>query len=498
MQKRKSHRVSEFFILATALFSIAMVVLLAHHYQSEYSLRMWAKILSFSSNEFRLEDSGILFPYIPFYLFWSAASIPGLNSIYVSYGLSVLVAAGVFTHWNSFLVKKGYRIKERLFIYCLVISHPFVLWGMTSGINNALTFAIFYLFCFGIIRLVLLGDLHSILFLTASLATFFLIDDRSMYVAIAMFPFIPLVAPERMLKESLSSVYIILLTPLVFAYLSWMYLNWMFHNDLFMFMHAPDAMFNGVWQNSDIYPWLNQWGGDWVASAVYSLWLSILAVPAVVWMIWRNRKHYRVLHTGPKMFLIPVFSTMIGTVGFAIYDAVNVIYLQMAVLMTTVLLLPRLKDKSLNTFLILLAVGNLGGWWIMHRSDAPQISSWASAWIHQSTSDKSEQDLSEFLNKNKYTTLIDERAGYKVIADKNNVEGLVLPFTIEIKMLDKYFIDKIDQIAIINPSNRLNVVDAIGKRYEGLYWGGMEGYHLVYDDLKWRVYRRDDSKPAKS
>lgn len=496
MQKRKSHRVLEFFILASALFSILMVWLLSHDYHSEYSLRVWSKILAFGANDFRLEDSGILFPYVPFYLFWSLTKFPGLHTEYTSYLLSVVAAASIFSHWNLFLVKKGYRLKVRLLLVALVISHPFALWGMTSGLNNALTFSIFYLFCFGIVRLVLLRDLHSILFLTASLAAFFLTDDRSMYLAIVMFPFIPLIAPERMLNESLPSVYVILLTPFIFAFGSWMYMNWVFHSDPFMFMHAPEAMYNGVWQNADQYSWLNQWGGEWIASIGYSLWLSILATPATIWMIWRNRKHYRVLHTGPKLFLMPALAAAIGTVGFALFHAMDILFMQMAVFMTALLLLPRLKGISLKALFGLLLLGNLGGWWIMYSSDAPQLNNWKSSMTHSVPVSGTDAKLAKFLNEQHYSTLIDERAGFRVIAAKGNVDDLVFPFKVEMKLLDKHYLDTIDQIVTLNPSQRLSVVDAIGKRFEGMYWGGREGFHLVYDDQQWRVYRRDAINPA--
>lgn len=495
MQKRKSHRVLEFFILATALFSVLMVWLLSHDYHSEYSLRVWAKILAFGGNDFRLEDSGILFPYVPFYLFWGVTKLPGLHTEYMSYLLSVVAAAGIFAHWNTFLVKKGYQLKVRLLLVALVISHPFALWGMTSGLNNALTFAIFYLFCFGVVRLVLLRDLHSILFLTTALAAFFLTDDRSMYLAIVMFPFIPLVAPERMLNESLSSVYVILLTPFAFAFMSWMYLNWMFHNDPFMFMHAPEAMYNGVWQNSDQYSWLNQWGGDWIASIGYSFWLSLLATPATAWMIWRNRMHYRVLHTAPKLFLMPAIAAAIGTVGFALFHAVDVLFMQMAVFMTALLLLPRLRGNSLKILLGLLVAGNIGGWWIMHDSDAPQLNYWKASLVHAVPDSTSDVKLAKFLNEQTHSTLIDERAGYRVIAAKGNVENLVLPFRVEVKLVDRHFLNTVDQLAVLNPNHRLSVVDTVGKRFEGIYWGGWEGFHLVYDDQQWRIYRRNDIKP---
>lgn len=497
MLDRKSHRIWDSFLFVGMIFSALMIWLLSHNYHSEYSLRVWAKILAFSSNEFRLEDSGILFPYVPLGLFRIVSEIPGFRSEYVSYLLSVLAAAFMFAHWNSFLVKKGYQFRERLLLGGLVISHPFALWGVTSGLNNALTLFVFYLLCFGIVRLVLIRNLHSILFLSASLALLFLTDDRSMYIAIVMFPFIPLIAPERMLKESLSSVYVIILMPFVFAFLSWMYLNWMFHNDKFMFMHAPEAMFNGVWQTSDQYSWLNQWGGEWIVTIAYTILLSLLAAPATVWMIWRNRKHYRVLHTGPKLFLIPAIATGIGTVGFALFHAVDILFLQVAVFMTALLLLPRLCGKSLKIMLVLLLLGNIGGWWIMTSGHAPQIDNWKAGFHRNLHGSESDENLARFLNEQPYSTLIDERAAFHVIAAKGNVDNLVLPFQIEVKMMDKYFLKTVGQFATINPSHPRSVVDGIGKRFEGIYWGGLAGYHLVYDDQQWRVYRRDDAKPGR-
>ena len=494
MLKRKSHRPYDIFLLAALIFAALTIWLLTHGYHSDYSLRLWTKILAFGSQEFRLEDMGILFPGVPLALFWSVVSIPGLHSEYVSYALSVLAAAFVFAHWNSFLVKRGYQLKERLLLVCLVISHPFVLWGTTSGLNNALTFSVFYLFCFGIVRLVLIRDIHSILFMSSSLVLLFLTDDRSLYLAIVMFPFIPLIAPERMLRESLSSVYVILLMPFVFGFLSWMYLNWMFHNDKFMFMHAPEAMFNGVWQSSDQYSWLNQWGGEWIAALAYTLLLSVLSVPATLWMIWRNRHHYRVIHTAPKLFLMPSIAAGIGTVGFALFHAVDILFLQIPVFMTALLLLPRLRGKSLKILMVLLLVGNVGGWWVMQTNEAPQIDTWKNGIINNDTDMSSDDNLAKFLTEQPYSTLIDERSGYRVITAKGNVENLVLPYRIEVKLMDKYFLDTIDQFATINPRHRDSVVDGVAKRFEGVYWGGLPGRHLVYDDRQWRVYRRDELK----
>jgi membrane protein XagC len=110
--------------------------------------------------------------------------------------------------------------------------------------------------------------------------------------------------------------------------------------------------------------------------------------------------------------------------------------------------------------------------------------------------DGSDEHLAKFLSAQPYSTLIDERAGYRVIAAKGDVKNLIFPFKVEVKIVDKYFLNTVEQFAMINPSHRLSVVDGVGKRYEGAYWGGLSGYHLVYDDQEWRVYRRNDMKVA--
>jgi hypothetical protein len=276
-----------------------------------------------------------------------------------------------------------------------------------------------------------------------------------------------------------------------------MYLNWMFHNDNFMFMHAPEAMFNGVWQTSDQYSWLNQWGGEWLATLAWTTWLSLLSFPATVWMTWRFRQHERVIHTAPKLFLIPAVAACLGSVGFALFHAVDILFLQVGVFMTALLLLPRLMGNARNILMALLLLGNIGGWYVMfysnHSEDLPpaQIQNWAMAFTHNVPGSASDENLARFLNKEPFSTLIDERSGARVIAAKDNVENLVLPFRIEVKVMDKYFLDTIDQFATINPSHPRFVVDGVAKRFEGIYWGGIQGHHLVYDDQQWRVYRRD-------
>lgn len=496
LKKRRSHRVWDIYIIVALTFAALMVWLLSNNYQSDYVVKAWSKFHVLSTNEFRLEDLGILFPYLPFYLIWAAASIPGLNHEFVPYLISIVAAGFLFAHWNYFLVKKGYRWSTRVLLLLIFVSHPFALWGVTSGTNNALTLLVFYFLCFGVVRLVLMRDLRSIIILGVSLAALFFTDDRSLYIALIFIPFIPMLASRRMVSKSLLSVYVVLLTPFAIAFGSWVFLNWLFHSDPFMFIHAPEAMFSGVWQQSDQYSWLHERGGEWLGPMATSLWWSLLGFPAMIWIIFSNRRHERVLRTLPLLLVLPSIGAGVATVGFTLFHPIDLIYLQIGVLMAAMLILPRMKGMHLNILLVLFVAGNLGGWWVMKNAHPPEVESWMSS-LSAQTSDvnKSDENLGKWLADQPYITMIDDRAGYKAIYAQGNARNLILPFEVEVKLAHVKFWETVDEFAVLNPRHPRAVLDKVGQRFPSMYWSGMQGYHLVYDDHQWRVYRRNDIRP---
>jgi hypothetical protein len=495
-KKRRSHKVWDIYLIVGLVFATLSIWLLSHGYQSDYVVKSWSKFHVLSENDFRLEDLGVLFPYIPFYLIWASGSIPGLHSEYMPYVISIVAAAFMFAHWNYFLVKKGYRWKMRLLLLLIFIVHPFTLWGVTSGTNNALTLLIFYFVCFGVVRMVLMRDLHSIIILGVSLAALFFTDDRSLYIALIFIPFVPMIASKRMVNESLMSVYVVLLTPFAIAFGSWVFMNWLFHSDPFMFIHAPEAMFSGVWQQSDKYSWLHERGGEWIGPTITSLWWTLLSFPAMVWIIWSNRLHERVLRSLPLLLILPSIGAGIATVGFTLFHPIDMIYLQIAVLMAAMLVLPRMKGPSLNILLVLFAAGTFGGWWVLQNAHPPEVESWMTSLRGQEyEQNKSDENFGKWLAKQPYNTMIDDRAGYKAIYAEGDAKNLILPFEVEVKLSHSTFWENVDQFAVINPKHPRAVLDKVGARFPSMYWTGMQGYHIEYDDHQWRVYRKDNIQP---
>ena len=484
------------FVLCSIVLAAVSVWVLQHNYLNNNAMLRWSQVLTtLSAPTLRVEDFGLVYPAIPVYLLSVFFVVPGLNSPLAPYLLSVLIGSALLVLWFIHLRReKGYSNRFTLLLVLLVGSHPFFLWSVTTGTEKALSLFMFYLLCLSFVRLAHLQDVRAFIMLGWVLAVYFLIDQRTLFLFLALLPLLPLLAPPAMLRESARSVYLMFALPLVIFVCSWAYVNWVFRGTPWLFITAPDSGFLGSRLLVDQTPWLQDMGGYLLEPTVISLLLSLLAFPVLLWIILHARRNVLLLRSTLVFFLHPLLALVMATYAYFIDHPVGILFLFIAALMAIFMLLPRLGTRQRRVLVLLLILGNSGGWLAMSYAPTPDMRNWRNALLGQSLPGAFEPEnrLGQWLAKNRHPTLMDNTLGFRTILARQDAYGLVLPNSKEFKLALKHSALRIDQIVVIDPRVSDAARDQITQRYPDLYDHGLPSHSLVYDQDYWRVYRSKD------
>jgi membrane protein XagC len=485
-----------FFIVLLALCACTLW-LMSNDYVNEYSLSRWAKVLAIlDAPEIRLEHLGLVYPHFPIYVLMPFYYLPGLNSAAAPYLAATLIGVLLLMLWNHHLTQKRYTFSIRVLFILLVASHPYFLWAVTSNTQHALSLLMFYLLYLSVARLLNEQDVRSFLMLGLVLAIYFFVDDRTFYLFIALLPLLPLIAPKKMLDESVSSVYLIIATPLLIAIAAWAYLNWIFVDDPLLFLTSPESTFRGAWLDTPHVQWLKTYGGSWLAPSLIAVFMSMLAYPILVWMLLHTSGHTLLLRATFVLLLHPLLATGLATLNYYLAHPVYMVFLFSSGVMAGLVLLPRQPPVSKKMILVMLLLSSIGGWFTFAYNPTHEMQVWLNAIQGRSSeySHQADMALGIWLKENRQTTLIDDHIGYRAIVARGDAKNLILPYSQAFKLALRKRDPDIAQIVVTNPRRAQGAEDVLHQHFPLLYERGMLGYALVYDHQHWRVYRQKSKR----
>lgn len=491
---RKISPASFWSVLAPALLLGGLAAwLLEHDYLNDSALLRWSKLLTvLDASEVHLEYIGLMHPHVPIYLLAPFYYLPGLATPAAPYLLSVLSGGLLLAVWNYHLRLKRYGTRSRALLIVLAAANPLFLWAVTNGSEKALSLLMYYLFCFAVLRTLLQRDSRAIIMLASALAGYFFVDERAFFLVVAFLPLIPLVAPPSMLRESALSVFFVIILPVALAVASWFYLNWIFHGAARTFLTAPNSSFLGELLHSGESTWLVSFGGTWAASTLIALLLALAAFPGLLWqaaVVWRSPRLRRGVLT---FFLVPVLAVGVSTNSYFIGHPADMLFLLNAGFMVGLLLLPRAKLRQKAMAAGFLLLGDLVGGLLFYWYPSQDMLHWRLVLTGQErdVGYAEERDLGRFLAVNRLPTLLDERAGYRIIAARGDTRGLVLSYMPEFKLALQRADPAVAQIVVSDPRQRRADMDAVTQQYPELYRDGLPGYRLIFRSRDWHVYRR--------
>ncbi len=482
-----------FFLILVVILGGATVWLLEHNYLSDIVLQRSAKLHGiFDARQLKLENLGLIYPHLPYYLLIPFYFIPGLSPVMAPYLASIFVGAALLVVWQQQLQQRGYGLRFRMAILLVVVAHPYFLWAITSGtVQDALSLVLFYAFYLNISQLASERDIRSFIVLALILATYFFVDERAIFLFIALLPLLPLVAPQRMMKASPVSVYIVITFPFLASVASWAYLNWIFHHDPWLFWNSPESSFRGGWFRAPDVEWLRLYGGTWLLPILISCGYALVSFPVLAWLLARVRRDKVFFAASIVLFLHPLIAIGFGTLKYFVTHPLGMLFLFSSGIMAAIALVPPMGAVARRGVLVAMLMGVVGGWFTLSWNPDPEIERWHDAFLGQHLTPQHQGDLAlgMWLRSHRLPTLLDEKGGFRVIVARGDAKGLFLSFSDEFKMAFKYKQPKVSQIAVPNPASLNGGRDMVNKQYPFFFARGMDKYQLVYDDDDWRVYR---------
>ncbi|RMG29900.1 MAG: hypothetical protein D6721_04895 [Gammaproteobacteria bacterium] len=488
------------FAVGTLVFGALAAHVLAMHYHEDQALFRWARILGVSdAAHLRFEDFGLIYPHVPFYLLLPFRFLPGLDTPAAPYLLSVLATGLLLALWTRHLARAGLAPGSALWLGLPVLLQPALVRAATTGGTLALGLLFLYALHRSMVRMATRGDIRAFIVLGGTLALYFFTDALSVHLFLALLPLLVLVVPERILRDSPLSVYVILATPLVVAAGSWAYLNWIFEGDFLQFLAAPGSAYRGGWQQVPDLPWLARYGGTWWAAFGAAAVRLFLCYPVLLPLLLAARRHGA---HGRALFafclLLPA-ATAFATAQNYLRHPDDLLGLAAAAVMAELALLPESRRPGWRLAFVLALLAGAGyGWYDYAHDRGPVIRPWqqALAGHPQTPPPAGALALGRWLAREREETLIDERSAYHVIAARGDARGLVLSFDERFKLALRRRLPDLRQIAVPDPHSPAGHRDGILARFPHLYDRGLPGYVRVYDRLGWRVYRRREPGEA--
>lgn len=505
----------------TALvFMVALAVLgfvswwpVHHNYVSELAIDRWSKVISsFAGEIFRIDDVRLLYPHLlnlPLVFLYSTS---GAIKFAAPYLVSCAFGAGLLAIWNHHLLEKNYELRHRILLLVLVAMHPYFLWGVTGGLLGGMSLLMFYLLYLASVRLIKEADARSFIMLGVVFGVYFFIDERALFLFVAFMPLLPMVAPRNMLDASPLSVYLIVAMPLLLSITAWVvYLSFVLDEGAWHYMSSPGESFRGAWHEVSQIDWLRDFGGTFIAAMAASFAAGIVSYPVVGWLVWRARRHVKLLRDVEALLVHLSAAAALATTTFFLAHPADMLYLSAAGVMAAIVLLPREIGNYRRGLYLMLVVSAVGGWYSLAWKENAEIHRWTTAMRGEMLPAYYPEDvaLGKWLDEHRMPTMMDEHAAFRALVARGDADGMLLSFTQDFQKMLQKDVPTVEQVVLRDPQymNFDRVVygrelfagrlpDGVSQRYQGMYYGGMAGYHLVYDHEHWRVYRRDDVSPV--
>ncbi len=485
-------RLTPYLLFATLTlgFGLVTVWLLHNNFVNEAAIINWASLTAiFDADTLRLENLGLAQPHGPILILAPFYFIPGVGGV-APFVVSALVAALLMSVWNRHLRQGGYSTAQRALLIGLMMAHPALVWGGSSGGREALSLLMFYLLYRSCLRMAYEKDMRSFIALGLVLAAFFYFDVISLFLFLALLPLLLVLVPSFMRREAPFSVYIITGMPLLVVMGAWIYFNWIFIGEPLAFFNSYASGFTGARIEAETLPWLREFGGQLVVPTLHGLAYVLLGYPVLLLLMWHRYQEGRQLHVSLVLLLHPVLAIGLATWAFYLASPLQITLLIAAGVMAE---LSRItwRERSLLPLVVLLGVGLVTSWHLAVRDHYSHLIAWTAALQQQQPpAPPGAKALGRWLAEHREATLLDLRSAHQVVGARGDAEGLLLPFTPEYRLAMRSDRPAVPQIAVPNPDTPAGQRDAINVRFPQLYEVGIAGYQRVYDENNWRVYRR--------
>jgi hypothetical protein len=465
--------------------------MLSRQYMSDGTLWTWSTVLtSLDADQGGFDRFVLLYPQAQYYLLTVIAMVPGVKSLLLPYATAALLAAGLLTHFTWRLLSAGLPPARALPIVALIVLNPALIWAVSNGGGEIYGIVLYYVLALAVVGMRYAHSLRAHLVLALVLLGFFLTDARSLYLALALLPVLPLAIPPHLLQRGYLSPLAIIYMPLVFMIGIWLALNWVYTRDPLHFLQDPASPFLGARLSLEHMPWRATFGREFGGPLLVAAALLLLCYPLLVMALARTRRRSRLFEAIVVLTITPVIATALATAAEFTQSPADILVFVLGGVMAllTAGLLEHLRYAAV---VALLAVGNVGSLALFAWYPAAGMAAWTEALAGRVEEPVLGGDLALGIwAQHAAPIMVDENSAYAVIAARGSAAQLDLTFTNAFKAGVNSGKPKSRFIAVPDPATQRGRADQVNRRFPQLYHDGLAGYARVYDHAGWRVYAR--------
>jgi len=472
-------------------------------------------LLALKGNPPRLENTGLIYPPLPFYVLFPFIPFAPLASPFLAsaLGMSVLTVFVIYR-----LLKKQLKPIFFVLFFISITLNPILLYAGSSGssihlyLTSIVAFYIlifehyskpisFYLALSGVllgltvlIRYEIIFTLPALLFTTMVLSIETTIGrETKLSEFFKLLKELPTYR-KTFLRKTLA-LYLMLFVPPTLSFLSWVYLNWIFTSNPFNFLESPYAYFRTLKTYALLNPYLLELKADLLKGIIEVSKNILILSPMFFYVLFVLRKKpfyfFTLLAPVTGLIISSYFGLSLMTVDFfAPFILLSFVGLMYAVSDDVL----KNHNLAIAVYIILFLFSIYGGFKKLYTSTYPEEKLFVRALIDGETDATFKEDIecAQFLRqvtKPDETIIIDDSNGYPVVVFHGNPKNFILPYQYEFYSVVQTPEVYADYIVVYNPDKFEGSRDIINVKNENIFHKGKEGLELVFNSEKWRVYR---------
>lgn len=454
------------------------------------AIALWASAITAGEGQMPAGRILAAYPTIPFlttsvveFLAPIGTPVPAL----LSAGALALLASICFRSFRDIGLPLGLAFIATL----LIAFHPALVRAAIAG--PAEMFLALFLFLWGLALYDLRARSTAPEVMAAALALLCLTFTHPMGAALtcAAIPFLVLAVRPELVAGSAFYVVLALVFPTLFCVGAFVYMSWVFPGSGWSFLVSP-AEGLATWSAGLSQLFGSALGGFLPVDAGFAAVAALaLGAPVVLFAIaWVRRRRPLV---APAVAMI---ATIIGATSIAVatgfFGDPGVLAVAPPVLAAVVVMRVPVANERRGVVVALLALGWLGGWIGLAVLDPGGASKVVAALAGHGIDEARSDEIglgNATVGRN--GVLVDSFSAPAIVLGRGDARGLLAPsdeafaLSLMFSRLDAPF------VAVPNPALGNGAQDRLNKAFPLLYDRGAPGYHVIYENARWRLFARN-------
>lgn len=494
-----------------ALFSIFYVIvgfILIYRFgiiSGDSFSRVYNAFAVVSSNNFNLADIGFIWnplptileiPLVALHNWWPPLTRDGLAGIFVS---SFFGGIAVFDMYKV-LFLLGLKNFYKTIITILFGLNPLIVFYSSNGMSDIMLLAAMLGVAYGVMNYIENQHISNLVSASLWLAIGFGARyEAGIYALVAGIALIALLSIPKVLERQKGvGILMVLELPIIYSVGIWITANWIIMGNPLYFLNSQYGnaaqVATGAYKNTHT-------SGNVLAALSYVAERSVIFPPLIIflaitiWMLIKNKTFKKVWIILALGTAEPIIQLILLTLGkSAGWERFFIFYIPLGFMLGAFVMTKLIRRLRIFA-LILLVIGNLFTLTISNTTSFGNGTNSSISDIIRGTHLHPFESITPVENYfdayPKTTVLVDSFTGWSIIMRSRNPRQFITTDNINFKSILNHPLGKVQAILVPKPIG-VSKLDAINRKYPGLWYGKLPWAHLVLstpDGAKWKVYK---------